>query len=161
MSGLLVGLLCALLVACGSSPPPVAGVSPTAGAPPLQPTPTDPAGTDLDGNGLEVGPAGYVNINAAELASMLDEKDFLLVNTHTPYGYEIAGTDAHIPVDESGRWLDRYPEDRSTKIVLYCRSARWSAIAARELVEAGYTNLCHLEGGMRAWHAAGFPLVGN
>ncbi len=156
-----VGLLCGLLAACGSSASPIGVISPATEASPLGPAPTDAAATDLGDDRVEVGPAGYVNIDAAELASMLDEKDLLLINTHTPYGYEIAGTDAHIPVDESGRWLDRYPEERSTKIVLYCRSARWSAIAARELVEAGYTNLWHLEGGMRSWSAAGFPLVGN
>jgi len=156
-----VALLCALLAACGSSPLPVEVISPATDAPTQAHTPTDPAGADLGGDQPEIGPAGYVNITPAELASMLEEKDFLLINTHVPYGYEIESTDAHIPVDQAGRWLQRYPADRSTKIVLYCRSARWSAIAARELVAAGYTNLWHLQGGMRAWHAAGFPLVGN
>ncbi len=102
-----------------------------------------------------------MNVTPTELALMLEEKDFLLINTHAPYGYEIESTDAHIPVDRAGRWLELYPEDRASKIVLYCRSARWSAIAARELLDAGYTNLWHLEGGMRAWSAAGLPLVGN
>ncbi len=161
MPGFFTALLCALLVACSSSPPPVEVVSPATDAPPPEPRPTDPAGAAQVGDRPEIGPAGYVNITPAELASMLEEKDFLLINTHVPYGYEIESTDAHIPVDQAGHWLQLYPEDRSTKIVLYCRSARWSAIAARELVAAGYTNLWHLAGGMRAWHAAGFPLVSN
>jgi|GEM_PF-4235330 len=60
---------------------------------------------------------------------------------------------------EAGLWLRYYPDDRTTKIVLYCRSAHWSAIAAQTLVAAGYTNVWHLDGGMVAWDAAGLPLV--
>lgn len=125
----------------------------------ITPSPISPA-VPADGDSA-VSPGAYVNVTPVELALMLEEKDFMLINTHAPYGYEIESTDAHIPVDPAGRWLERYPQDRATKIVLYCRSARWSAIAARGLADAGYTNLWHLEGGMRAWHAAGLPLVGN
>jgi len=102
---------------------------------------------------------GYVNITPSELASMLQEKDFLLINTHAPYGFEIAHTDAHIPLDEEGLWLRNYPDDKTTKIVLYCRSAHWSTIAARALVADGYINVWHLDGGMVAWNAAGLPLM--
>ena len=89
---------------------------------------------------------------------MLDAKDFVLINTHAPYGVEIAGTDDHIPMDSDGAWLARYPGDRDAKIVLYCRSGRWSTLAARELVKAGYRDIWHLDGGMVAWEAAGLPL---
>ena len=48
---------------------------------------------------------------------------------------------------------------RETKIVLYCRSGSMSAIAARTLVAAGYTNVWNLDGGMNAWRALGYPVV--
>jgi rhodanese-related sulfurtransferase len=34
-----------------------------------------------------------------------------------------------------------------------------SAIAARELVGRGYTDVWNLDGGMVAWKAAGYPLA--
>jgi rhodanese-related sulfurtransferase len=102
---------------------------------------------------------GYVHIGPEELAAMLSNKDLFLVNTHAPYGYEIEGTDASIPVDEGGRWLSYYPTDHGAKIVLYCRSGQWSTVAARALVDAGYENVWHLDGGMVAWDRAGLPLV--
>jgi len=99
---------------------------------------------------------GFVHITPSQLALMLEDKDFLLINTHAPYGFEIEHTDAHIPLDEEGRWLHHYPADRATKIVLYCRSGKWSSIAAPDLVAAGYTNVHHLDGGMVAWHEEGW-----
>lgn len=101
----------------------------------------------------------YRHVGPSQLARMLEEKDFLLINTHAPYGSQIEQTDAHIPVDDEGRWLSHYPDDRTAKIVLYCRSGNWSTVAAEHLVAAGYTNIWHLDGGMVAWDAADLPLV--
>ena len=132
-------LVVGLLIACGGEP--VGG-----------------GGTPSLGVPVRVGSGAYTNLTPAELAVLLANKDFLLVNTHAPYGYEIAQTDAHIPVDGEGRWLREYPADRSAMVVLYCRSGRWSSLAARQLVVAGYENVWHLNGGMVAWSAAGLPL---
>ena len=52
--------------------------------------------------------------------------------------------------------LNKYPSDKSAKIVLYCQSGRMSAIAAQELVKAGYTNVWNLDGGMVAWERDGY-----
>ena len=100
----------------------------------------------------------YVNVTPVQLAGMLKAKDFFLVNVHTPYAGEIAATDAFIPYDQTAQLLGHYPADRQAKIVVYCRSGRMSAIAAAELVKAGYTNVLNLEGGMSAWEQAGYPL---
>ncbi len=105
------------------------------------------------------GASPYSNITPAQLAEMLKNKDFFLVNVHTPYEGEIRATDAVIPYDQTAQLLTKYPADRRAKIVVYCRSGRMSAIAATELVKAGYTNVWNLEGGMSAWEQAGFELL--
>lgn len=104
-------------------------------------------------------PAGYSNITASQLAEMLKNKDFFFVNVHTPYAGEIAATDAFIPYDATAQRLSDYPANKQAKIVLYCRSGRMSAIAAAELVKAGYTQVLSLDGGMSAWEQAGFELL--
>ena len=103
----------------------------------------------------------YSNITPAQLIEMLKGEDFFFVNTHIPYEGEIAETNAFIAYDETAERLNEYPADTNAKIVLYCRSGRMSAIAAEELVKAGYTRVWNLDGGMIAWEAAGYELQGQ
>jgi phage shock protein E len=112
------------------------------------------------GVGRRIAAAGgsYTLITVSELREMLQHKDFLFVNVHTPYYGEIEPTDLFIPFDEISKHLDKLP-DKGAKIVVYCRSGNMSNQAVHELVSLGYTNLSDVEGGMIAWEAAGFPLI--
>ena len=101
----------------------------------------------------------YTDVHPAGLASMLEAKDFPLVNVHIPYEGEIEGTDLFIPFNEIEAHLGELPSDPSAKLVLYCRTGGMSAIAARALVKLGYTNVWNLDGGMVGWTEAGYPLV--
>ena len=47
------------------------------------------------------------------------------------------------------------PQDR--KVVLHCQSGRRSAQAAQKLLDAGFSDAIHLEGGLLAWKQAGYP----
>lgn len=105
-------------------------------------------------------PSGsYLNIDPAELAAMLEKKDFLFANVHIPYEGEIAETDTHIPFNKIEENLEKFPQEKGERIVLYCRSGPMSAAASRTLVRLGYTNILNLAGGMRAWEKAGYHLV--
>lgn len=48
--------------------------------------------------------------------------------------------------------------DKQTTIVLYCGGGYRSALAAENLMRMGYRNVFSLEGGWRAWNAAGLPV---
>ncbi len=110
---------------------------------------------------LPTSAAGAVitRVTAEQLDVMLaGQRDFTLVNVHVPYEGEIAKTDLQIPYDQVDAHLTQLP-GKDAKIVLYCRSGRMSDIAARRLVEMGYTHVYDLVGGMVAWEAGGRSLV--
>jgi phage shock protein E len=141
----LLGLLAAgsvLLAACQS----VATATPAVSAP------AEPKQVQVDGG-------NYTSVSAQGLHQMLEKKDFLLVNVHTPVEGNLPQTDLAIAYDTIGQHLDQLPADKNAKILLYCRSGRMSAIAAKELVKLGYTQIWELNGGMASWQQAGYPIA--
>lgn len=112
-------------------------------------------------NPTEASEGGYGFISVDELATMIEERHetFLLVNTHIPFEGDIPMTDISVPYNETKQRLASFPEDTGAEIVLYCMSDRMARVAADVLVEAGYTNLVVLSGGMIAWDSAGLPLI--
>ncbi|HLB28050.1 MAG TPA: rhodanese-like domain-containing protein [Dehalococcoidales bacterium] len=100
----------------------------------------------------------YKIVTVAQLKTLLESKDFLLVNVHIPYEGEIKGTDLFVPYNEIEQNLSRVP-DKNARIVVYCRSGRMSEIAAKTLAGLGYTDIRDVQGGMEAWTSAGYQLI--
>ena len=48
--------------------------------------------------------------------------------------------------------------DKRAEIVLYCGGGFRSALAADNLRKMGYTNVASMDGGIRAWREAGYPI---
>ncbi len=88
-----------------------------------------------------------MKITVAQLKSMLEKKDFLLVNVHVPYD------------GQNEQNSGKLPADKRAKIVLYCRSGNMSRVAERTLLGLGFSNVLDVQGGMLAWQAAGYPLI--
>lgn len=96
-------------------------------------------------------------VGVDEFASRLASSDAFVVNVHVPDEGSIEVTDAWIPYDEIVD-DDRLPADRGTPILLYCKTGRMSGEVATALMDAGYSDVVHLDGGMDAWVAEGRSL---
>lgn len=48
--------------------------------------------------------------------------------------------------------------DKNAEIVLYCGGGYRSALAADNLQKMEYTNVLSMDGGIKAWRAAGYPM---
>ncbi len=113
----------------------------------------------LPGSRVQTAYGAYTNVTPAELAPMLENKDFFLVDVHTPPEGRLPKTDARVRFDQVEQQIDKFPADKGAKIVLSCRSGRMSSIASETLVKLGYSNVYNLEGGMIAWKAAGYEII--
>jgi len=146
----LLTMLIGLLAACSSS---------IARTPESLPHGQTPTAVQWVSTRMPVEKGVFFQVTPETLATMLDTKSFFFVNTHTPYEGELEQTDAFILFDQITLHLDQLPTDKSAPIVLYCRSGRMSALAARDLANAGYTNIWDLAGGMLAWEKAGYEVI--
>ena len=108
---------------------------------------------------VQVSGGSYRNINSEQLWSMLQKKDFVLINVHIPYEGELPQTDMFIPYNAIDQNIDRLPQDKTARVVLYCRSGRMSAIASETMVNMGYTNVLNLKEGMSEWQQKGYTLL--
>ncbi len=127
------------------------------------------AGCATTGNDANPGPSsetptataaatGPTLIGVDQFASLLDAPNVTVINVHVPYEGELPDTDAFVAYDQIVG-DQALPEDRDAPIAVYCRSGSMSEEASAALVEAGYTNVRDLEGGMIAWEDAGRDLV--
>jgi len=57
------------------------------------------------------------------------------------------------------RDIEQLIPGHDTEIVLYCGGGFRSTLAAESLGKMGYRNVWSMDGGMRAWRAAGAPVV--
>ncbi len=57
------------------------------------------------------------------------------------------------------RDIERAIPERNAEIVLYCGGGFRSALAADSLRRMGYTNVCSMDGGIKAWRDRGFPMT--
>lgn len=103
----------------------------------------------------------FWSITPAQLYGMTQNKDFVLADTDTSYTGEIAGTDLFLNADNVAQELDKFPADKSTKIVVYCIVGQKSQTVAQTLVKAGYTRVMQLQGGLVAWQQQGYPVINN
>ena len=113
-----------------------------------------------NGVGEEVSIEGwsYRVVSVQELEGMLENKDFMMINVHTPWQGDIPQTDSRLAYDRISESPDQLPAEKDAKILVYCLTSGMAKKAVESLVNQGYTNIWMLEGGTTAWEEAGLTL---
>ena len=101
------------------------------------------AGTLSDADIQLVSPDQFDELSAKPETFVLD--------VHTPEQTHISDSDAFIPYDKLEENKDQLPADKSTPILIYCRSGSMSREASQTLASMGYTTIYDLEGGTQAY----------
>ena len=103
--------------------------------------------------------SGYTTQSATEFAATIAADPAIVVlDVRTPGEFAEGHLPNAINIDaESGRFAKEITSlDSSKTYAVYCRSGRRSAIAADEMVKAGFTKIYNLDSGLLAWTG---PLV--
>jgi len=54
--------------------------------------------------------------------------------------------------------IEKEIKNKNSKIIVVCCSGKRALLAAKTLMDLGYTDVSHLEGGVSGWLTAGYPL---
>ena len=84
---------------------------------------------------------------------------FIDVREDHEYQLDHAVSACHLGKGIIERDIETQIPDKQDTIVVYCGGGFRSALAADTLQQMGYTNVWSMDGGIRAWREAGYPIV--
>ncbi len=97
----------------------------------------------------------------AEVKARLDRGErfhFLDVREDNEFAKDHAQGAKHLGKGVIERDIETVVPQKHDQIVLYCGGGFRSALAADALQQMGYTNVISMDGGIRAWREAGYPI---
>ena len=108
-------------------------------------------------------------LDTIKVKSMLSNDECILIDIRDIRELWKEGTvknSKHIPLGMLEFWLDPQSSyfkenkfDLSKKIILYCALGMRSALATKSLVEMGFKNIAHINGGFDALKQCGFEII--
>lgn len=97
----------------------------------------------------------------ADVKARLDRGEqfqFLDVREDREFEVDHAAGARHVGRGVLERDIETLIPDKQADIVLYCGGGFRSALAAESLQKMGYRQVVSMDGGMRAWREAGYPI---
>jgi rhodanese-related sulfurtransferase len=97
----------------------------------------------------------------AEIKAKLDRGElfhFIDVREDHEFAKDHARGARHLGRGILERDIETVIPDKQAEIILYCGGGFRSALAADSLQQMGYSNVRSMEGGIKAWREAGYPL---
>ena len=118
----------------------------------------------------------YTNVGVSDAKKMIEEGDVFILDVRTPDEFNAANIEGATliplsslktppgepilpPEDLLANRTDELPADCDAKILVYCKTGSRSTNASKILVSAGYTNVHNMQGGIKVWIDAGYPVV--
>lgn len=99
-------------------------------------------------------------ISAADARATLDSGGALFIDVRTEKEYRMGHVPGARNVDRGllEFRIDQAAPDKSSALIVYCKSGGRSALATDTLQRMGYTDVQSMAGGFDGWMAAGYPV---
>lgn len=97
-------------------------------------------------------------VQPGEVEEWLEAGEVLLVDVRETREYEVEHIAGALLLPLSSFDPEFFPEIGGKRLVLHCAVGKRSEAAAKMLVKEGHKDVRHMEGGMKAWKAAGLPV---
>jgi phage shock protein E len=110
-------------------------------------------GGDTSGNGATLGVDAF--------SARANGDGVVVLDVRTPAEFAVGHLADAVNIDvESRDFGDRIAElDKDATYAVYCRSGNRSAVAMKAMLDAGFTDVAHLDGGITDWMASGGEVV--
>lgn len=99
-------------------------------------------------------------IDAATVKEWMEAREAILVDVREAEEYDFEHVPGAVLLPLSFLDGDDFPPLTDKKVVFMCAVGKRSAAAAKQIQQAGFTNLYNLEGGLNAWRDAGLTTQG-
>jgi rhodanese-related sulfurtransferase len=109
---------------------------------------------------LELVSAHYQELTATEAVELINNLQPLIIDVRTPREYNaghIPGANL-LPVQLFAQHLEQLEQYRDEDILLYCASGNRSTVAAKMLIDAGFTRVYNLRKGFGDWERNSLPV---
>jgi rhodanese-related sulfurtransferase len=100
-------------------------------------------------------------IDAKTLQQLVNQNEVILIDVREPSEYSGEHIEGAKLVPLSNFSADKIPQDSEKQVILYCQSSNRSGQAAQKLLQAGFAEVTHLQGGLNNWKQQGLPTKVN
>jgi len=110
---------------------------------------------------LDFQPAEYRELTAAEAATLLNTSDPLRLDVRTPKEYAAGHLEGAllVPVQVLQARIQELNRYRGRDILIYCATGNRSTVAAKILIDSGFTRIYNLRHGITDWVQRGYPIT--
>jgi len=112
-------------------------------------------------NVLELTEPNYTEVTAAQAVKLIENTSLAIIDVRTKGEFNsghIENADL-LPVQVLAQNINKIDHLKNEPVFLYCASGNRSTVAARILLNAGFTNIYNLRNGIGDWKRKGFPVT--
>jgi rhodanese-related sulfurtransferase len=106
-------------------------------------------------------PNNPLRVELAEARELLSQQKALVFDIREPseHATGFAAGALLLPMSQLDKRVGEIPKDPAQPVLIICNTQNRSSKVVQALVEAGWTNVRYVHGGMSTWAANGWPMV--